>query len=138
MTTPQTGADLMRLFVPNSPYVKHLGFELAEISPGRAVLMAPFREELVTIGNVVHGGALASLIDTTAMVAAWSDVEVSATPRGTTVGLNVSYLAAAGGEDLRAEAKVLHRGRSLVFVDVDVTTASGTPVAKGAVTYKID
>jgi acyl-coenzyme A thioesterase PaaI-like protein len=36
-----------------------------------------------------------------------------------------------------ADARVLRRGRSLCFCDVDVTDASGTLVAKGIVTYKL-
>jgi hypothetical protein len=32
---------------------------------------------------------------------------------------------------------VLRRGRSLVYLDVDVYSASGTFVAKGLVTYKL-
>jgi len=87
--------------------------------------------------RTVHGGALASLIDTAAMVAAWSGAPAVANSRGTTVGLTVSYLAAAQGEDVEANARVLRRGRSLVYLDVDVYSASGTFVAKGLVTYKL-
>jgi len=32
---------------------------------------------------------------------------------------------------------VLSRGRSLVYLDIDATTASGKAVAKGLATYKI-
>jgi acyl-coenzyme A thioesterase PaaI-like protein len=71
------------------------------------------------------------------MVAAWSGGEVPDNLRGTTVGLTVSYLAPADGEDLQASATVLRRGRSIVHVDVEVRAASGAPVAKGLVTYKL-
>lgn len=137
MSADTAGAARMREYVSASPYAALLGLRLAEITPGRAVMTLPFREELVTVGRTVHGGALASLIDTVATAAAWSEVEVADNPRGATVNLNVSYLAGAQGEDLRAEASVLRRGRSLVFLDVSVTTASGTVVAKGVATYKI-
>ncbi|MGH2517912.1 MAG: PaaI family thioesterase, partial [Ktedonobacterales bacterium] len=91
----------------------------------------------VTICTTVHGGAIASLIDTTAMVAAWSGAEAPANMRGTTVGLTVTYLAPANHEDITATASVLRRGRSLVYLDVEVRTASGTAIAKGLVTYKL-
>lgn len=132
-----SGADLMRQFLPASPYVGHLGMRLSDVGPGTATLTLPFSEQLVTIGATVHGGAIASLIDTAAMVAAWSDAEVPDTLRGSTVGLTVTYLAPANAEDLRATATVLRRGRSLVYLDVEVRGASGTLVAKGLVTYKI-
>ena len=132
-----SGADIMRQFVPTSPYVGHLGLRLTDIQPDAATLTLPFSDAVVTVGTIVHGGAIASLIDTTAMVAAWSGADVPANMRGTTVGLTVSYLAPASQEDLHATARVLRRGRSIVYLDVDVHTASGVAVAKGLVTYKL-
>jgi len=137
MEHPLSGADFIRQFFPTSPYVAHLGMQLTEIQPGVATLTLPFANSLVTIGTVVHGGAIASLIDTAAMVAAWSDVEVPAKARGTTVNLTVAYLTAAEKEDLQAVARVLRRGRNLVYLDVEVRGASGSVVAKGLVTYKL-
>ena len=137
MEHPLSGADFIRQFFPTSPYVAHLGMQLTEVQPGVATLTLPFANSLVTIGTVVHGGAIASLIDTAAMVAAWSDVEVPAKARGTTVNLTVAYLAAAEKEDLQAVAHVLRRGRNLVYLDVEVRGASGSVVAKGLVTYKL-
>jgi uncharacterized protein (TIGR00369 family) len=132
-----TGEEIMRRFLPSSPFPGHLGIRLVDMAPGSATLDLPFAETLVTAGTTVHGGAVASLIDTAGMVAAWSGGEVPDRLRGSTVGLTVSYLAPADGEDLKASATVLRRGRSIVHVDVDVRTASGTAVAKGLVTYKL-
>jgi uncharacterized protein (TIGR00369 family) len=132
-----TGEEIMRQFLPSSPFPGHLGIRLVDMGPGSATLGLPFAEALVTAGTTVHGGAVASLIDTAGMVAAWSGGEVPDRLRGSTVGLTVSYLAPADGEDLEASATVLRRGRSIVHVDVDVRTASGTAVAKGLVTYKL-
>lgn len=135
---PRSGADVVREFLPTSPYVGHLGLRLDDMQPDAATLTLPFTPAVVTIATVVHGGAIASLIDTAAMVAAWSGAEAPAKLRGSTAGLTVTYLAPAEGEDLRATARVLRRGRSLVYLDVDVHGAtSGTLVAKGLVTYKL-
>jgi uncharacterized protein (TIGR00369 family) len=123
----------MRQFLPTSPFVGHLGMRLTDVQPGRATLVMPFAERLITI----HGGAIASLIDTAAMVAAWSEAEVTGNPRGSTVALTVNYLTAADGEDLQATASVLRRGRSLVYLDIEVRGASGKLVAKGLATYKL-
>ena len=132
-----TGEEIMRQFLPSSPFPGHLGIRLVDMGPGTATLGLPFAEALVTAGTTVHGGAVASLIDTAGMVAAWSGGEVPDRLRGSTVGLTVSFLAPADGEDLQASATVLRRGRSIVHVDVDVRTASGTAVARGLVTYKL-
>jgi uncharacterized protein (TIGR00369 family) len=134
---PTSGAGFIRQFFPHSPYVAHLGMQLTDMQPGVATLTMPFTEALVTIGTVVHGGAIASLIDTAAMVAAWSEGEIPARARGTTVNISVAYLSAAQQEDLQAVARVLRRGRNLVYLDVEVTGASGNAIAKGLVTYKL-
>ncbi len=132
-----SGADIIRQFLPTSPYVGHLGIQLTTMQPGVAQLSLPFTDALVTTGTIVHGGAIASLIDTAAAVAAWSNAEVPANVRGVTVNLTVTYLAAASKEDLQAVARVLRRGRNLVYLDVEVSSASGSAIAKGLVTYKL-
>jgi uncharacterized protein (TIGR00369 family) len=137
MSSSLPGADLMRQFLPTSPFVGHLGIELVEIEPGRAVLSMPFTDSLITIATVVHGGAIASLIDTAAMVAAWSDAEIPEKLRGATVALSITYLSTAAGEDLFAEARVLRRGRSLAYCEVEVRTVGGEPTARALVTYKL-
>ena len=133
----QTRAEIIRKFLPTSPYVGHLGIQLIDMQPDVATLRLPFADSLITIGTTMHGGAIASLIDTAAMVAAWSDDSVPDNLRGTTVSLTVTYLAPAEHEDIQATARVLQRGRNLVFLDVEVQSISGKGIARGLVTYKL-
>jgi len=135
--TSRTRSDIIRQFLPISPYVGHLGIQLTDMRPDEATLRLPFSDSLITIGTTVHGGAIASLIDTAAMVAAWSDDSVPDSMRGTTVSLTVTYLAPAEHEDIQATARVLKRGRSLVYLDVDVQSVSRKSIARGLVTYKL-
>lgn len=137
MPTATDGTDIMRQFLPASPFPAHLGIELVEIDDGRAQLRLPFRDEVVTIGTVVHGGAIATLVDTAAMAAAWAGAEVPDQLRGSTVGLTVNYLAPADGTDVTASAEVVRRGRRLATVRVDATTDDGTLVATALVTYQL-
>lgn len=131
------GVEIARLAVRNSPYCRHLGMELREIGNGWATVAAAFRAELVTIGATVHGGAIASLVDTAATAAAWSGGDISEEPRGASVNLAVTFMAPAREEGVEARAQVVRRGRTLVFCDVEVRTSSGAVVAKGLVTYRL-
>jgi uncharacterized protein (TIGR00369 family) len=133
------GSELIAAFLEHSKFVVHLDMKLREIEDDRAILVLPFSEEVVTIGDVVHGGAVSALIDTAAMAASWSAIGFDGEPpRGTTVSLTVDFLAAARAQDLLAEARVLRRGSTLVFVEVKVTGADDdTLVATGLVTYKL-
>ncbi len=50
---PRSGADIMRQFLPASPYVRHLGLRLTDLQSGVATLTLPFTEPLATIGTTV-------------------------------------------------------------------------------------
>jgi uncharacterized protein (TIGR00369 family) len=129
--------EVIEQFIPQSPLVEHLGMRLESIGSDEAVLVLPFRPELATLGDTVHGGAIASLIDTAGMAACWAADEEPASLAGSTVTLNVSYLAAAKGQDLTARAVVTRRGRSMVFSEVRVTEPGDSLVATGSVVQRL-
>ena len=132
------GSELITEFLKHSQFVKHLGMELREIEDDRALLALPFRDEVVTIGDMVHGGAISALVDTAAMAASWSAIEFDGTPPlGTTVGLTVDFVSAGRAVELLADARVIRRGSSLCFCEVKVSPAEGDLVASGLVTYKL-
>jgi uncharacterized protein (TIGR00369 family) len=118
------------------PFSILVGLHVEEVRQDFCRMRLPFRSELRTAGVVVHGGAIATLIDTAAVAAVWSDVDPKVT-RGATASMTVNYLAAAQNVDLVAEAQVIRRGRSVVFVDVNVLSAKDERIAKGLVTYKL-
>ena len=83
----------------------------------------PFKADLQQARGLVHGGAIASLIDSAAVLA----IKAASTDiiGGATVSMTVNYLAPAQQIDLIAEARILRRGRSIVFLDVDVLAPDG-------------
>jgi uncharacterized protein (TIGR00369 family) len=132
------GAGLARGWLENSPFVKHLGIRLEQMQPGRVVLAMPYSDALPTMGDVVHGGAISSLIDTAAAAAAWSGAEVPERPRASTVGLTVDFLSPARAQGVTAEARVVRRGGTgLSFCEVKVFADDGTEVALALVTYQL-
>ena len=76
-----TRAEIMRSFVPASPFAKELGIEIVDLRLDHAELRLPWSPRLATMGDVVHGGAIATLLDTAGMAAAWSDDTVPEKPR---------------------------------------------------------
>ena len=129
-------AELVEAFIPHSPFVGHLGMRLTALEQDHAEMVLPFNEDLVTIGDVVHGGAISTLIDTAGMAAAWADPSDPGERAGSTIGLSVDFVAAARGEDVTAEARVIRRGQSLCFCEVEATGEAGQVVAKGLVTHR--
>jgi acyl-coenzyme A thioesterase PaaI-like protein len=47
-------SELIAAFLEHSPFVGHLGIELRAIEDDHAVLVLPFAEDVVTIGDIVH------------------------------------------------------------------------------------
>jgi uncharacterized protein (TIGR00369 family) len=119
-----------------SALAQRLGIGLDTLEPDRVVLRMPFRPDNVTLGSVVHGGAIATLVDVAGAAASASGAapEVGG---GATSSLALSYLAPADGVDLAAEARVIQRGRSQTVSDVEVRDPSGRLVAKGLVTSRL-
>jgi len=135
--TPSNGTELMHQFLPASRFVGALDLRLEEIGEGTASLRMPFDAERTTYGDVVHGGAIAALVDTAAMVTAWAGAPLPEQMRGATVSLSLEYVDSARAEALLAAGRVIRRGRSLCFCEIDVTGEDGRTVAKALATYKI-
>jgi uncharacterized protein (TIGR00369 family) len=131
------GRDVMREFVPNSPFAADLGIRLEDIGDDAATLVLPFARRLATIGDVVHGGVIATLADCAVMAAAWATPDAPDTLRGVTVSLTMEFLDTARAEDLTAHGRVIRRGRSLCACEVDVVAHGDRLVAKGLATYKL-
>jgi uncharacterized protein (TIGR00369 family) len=134
MSSPDT---LIHDLIVNSPLGQLLGFQVQTMTPDAVEIRLPFRHEVTTIANIVHGGAIAALVDTTAVAAVWSGADLTQQQRGATVSCTVNYLAAGRGQDLIASARVIQRGRTLSVCDVAVRGTDGTAVARALVTYKL-
>jgi uncharacterized protein (TIGR00369 family) len=135
---PPDGAALARGWLESSPFVALLGIRLEQMEPDRALLSMPFGASLPTLGEVVHGGAISSLIDTAAATAAWSGAEMPERPRASTVGLTVDFLAPARGQGITADARVARRGGTgLCVCQVSVAADDGAQVALALVTYQL-
>ena len=134
----QKNLDRMAKVIATIPFMRHLGMEFVEGGEGYAKIKLNYQDENSTYAKALHGGAIASLIDTTGAMAAWTTAQI-ATPKyfGSTVGVNVNYLSGAIGEDIFAEGRILKRGKEIIYTDVRVTNAAGKLLAQGTVTYRI-
>jgi len=115
------------------PYAQLLGIELEKVVPGEAILTLAIRPALSQNHGVVHGGAIASLIDTATAFAILTLLEPE--ERVTTVDLTISYLRPGLEGRLRATARVLRQGRRLLNTSAEVTNEGGTLLATALSTY---
>lgn len=121
--------------VASSPFCAGIGLSVEEVGPEFARFSLPFAEGNSNPGKVLHGGIAASLADiggTTVARAALGD----ASGPFHTAAVQISYLAAAVGETVFAESRLLRRGKELAYVDTAVSTADGKAIARGVSTVR--
>jgi len=130
-----TAAQLERIqkAFDDLPFAKLIGIELDQINEGVATLGLEVRNVLMQNNGVVHGGAIASLIDTAAAFAILSVLPSG--ERVTTVDLTISYLRPLTTGWARATARVVRAGRRLITVSGEVLDDGGKPVATALTTY---
>jgi uncharacterized protein (TIGR00369 family) len=119
-----------------SPYWDLLGMKLVENGPGYARLQMPVREEIMQRFGVVHGGAIASLVDAATAAALFHSFPAMEVILST-VEMKVNYLAPIKQGMVTAEAKIARQGRTIAVGAVEVKDAGGTLAAIGIVTYMI-
>jgi uncharacterized protein (TIGR00369 family) len=119
-------------FGADIPFVHHLGFELVSYGDGRSELRyAPLPEHCNSFG-VTHGGASMTLLDVSLAVAARSvawDMGV------VTIEMKTSFFHPARGR-LTGRGHLLHRTRSMAFVEGEILDAQGRVCAHATGTFK--
>jgi uncharacterized protein (TIGR00369 family) len=127
--------DEIRSWIEDSPYSKFLGVRLDHLDEKSARLILPYQDENSNPGKALHGGCAASL----GAIGGQAVARAALGPESGvwhTAQMQVSYLAAAIGEDVVAEAELLRRGKELCFVSVDVKTKEGKQIASVTTTVR--
>jgi uncharacterized protein (TIGR00369 family) len=115
------------------PYAKFLGLQLGELKKGEASVYLEVRDQLKQNQGVVHGGAIASLIDTASAFAVVTQLEAG--ERVTTTDLTIHYLRAVTAGRMTATARIVRGGRRLFVLSIEVANDQGRLVATAVTTY---
>ena len=123
--------------LPQPPIGETLGFHLVEAEPGRAVFAGtPEFRHYNPIGTV-HGGFAATLLDSALACAIATTMKKGDV--WTTLELKLNYVRAMTTETgvVRAEGRVIHRGRSVATSVGDIKDAAGRLYAHATTTCMI-
>ena len=112
-----------------------VGMQVEELRRDYARLRLPWRPELNQPQGLMHGGAIATLIDTVVVPAIGTAYDTRRPY--STIEMTVRYLGPVRKEDLVAEGWVTRRGKRVVFCDVEVRTGSSVLVATGHLIYVV-
>ena len=133
--TKLTAAQIKRAHkaLGDVPYADLLGIEIDSLAPGSATLGIRVRKKFTQNHGVVHGGAIASLIDS---ATAFAIITLLTPPeRVTTVDLTISYLRPVTKGRLTCTANVLRAGRRILAVSANVFDNEQKLVATALSTY---
>ena len=115
------------------PYYLLLNMKIQEVKDGYARLTMNLEEKHLQLLKTVHGGAIASLADSAAAWATVGSTGLEAVP--ITVEMKINFLAPVKSGRLTAEARIVHKGKTISLSDVEVKDDKGRLVAKSLVTY---
>ena len=105
-----------------------LGIELTEAAPERVVATLTVRQELCTVGNSMHGGAIMAFADTLGAVG--TIMNIASGQRTTTIESKTNFIGGAPlGSRVTGESTPLHRGRTTQVWQTRITTEAGKLVA---------
>ncbi len=131
MTPTEANTILEQAF---APWVRALDLEIIEIGPDRAVMTMPVTPDILRIGNIVSGQALAAAADTAMVFACFGHLG-TVEPVGT-VTLDTQFLRPATGDAIRIEAEVTRAGKSMVFARATlIAEPANKPVALVTATF---
>ena len=105
-----------------------LGIELTEAAPERVVATLAVRQELCTVGDSLHGGAIMAFADTLGAVG--TIMNLASGQRTTTIESKTNFIGGAPlGSRVTGESTPLHRGRTTQVWQTRITSEAGKLVA---------
>lgn len=114
-------------------FTNHVGAEVTKAEGGRAVVTLQAGDHHANRHGTIHGGAVATLVDTAMGAAVYSKFDGEQAP--VTIEMKVTYLEPARVGLLTANAEVRRAGKRITIVETEVLDAEDTMVAHAIGTF---
>lgn len=113
--------------IESPPIAKLIGFELTDISEGRAVVELRTGSQHANPMGTLHGGVLCDIADAAMGLAYASNLAEGET--FTTLELKINFLKPIWNATLTAEGKVLKQGRTIGLTECSIRDEKGNLIA---------
>src|SRR5512141_166753 len=123
---------MVRGDAPGPPVARLVGCRLVEVGPGSAVFEMEAGPQHANPMGTLHGGILCDIADAAMGIAYASTLEEGES--FTTLELKINFLKPVWNSRLRAEGRLVKRGKTVGMVECDVTDESGSLVARASST----
>jgi uncharacterized protein (TIGR00369 family) len=121
--------------VNTSPYPEHLRMQLASISVDQAVVKLNTEQCHLQPFGIVHGGVLATLIDTATF---WSVfLRLSEDAGLVNIDLKLNYLKSISTGLMTAQGRCIRAGRTINYAGASVKDKEGNLIAHGTSTLMV-
>ncbi len=124
MKSPEVGIDIIRKYFSRDVFAESCGIEITEAAEGSATAVVKVEERHLNGIGLVHGGLIFTLADMAIAAAAHTRGKVAVSVNST-----ITYIKAARGTSLRAEAREVSRNPRLAAYTADITDETGRVVA---------
>ena len=111
------------------PFTALIGAELLEVTPELVCGQMHWSPERCTAGGLLHGGALMALADGCGGVCAFFNLPNGAIGTAT-IESKTNFLRGVREGAVTARARPLHKGRTLIVIETELTREDGALVAK--------
>jgi uncharacterized protein (TIGR00369 family) len=111
------------------PFARTIGAELTRYSKEEVAARLDWAPGLCTSGDILHGGAVMSLADSTGAVCAFLNLPEGAAGT-TTVESKTNFLHGVRKGFIEAVSRPLHIGRRVIVVETDVRDTDDRLVAR--------
>jgi uncharacterized protein (TIGR00369 family) len=135
------GLDILKAIIagkaPNPPIARTLNFHLVEAREGFVAFEGEPTDAVYNPVGTVHGGFAATVLDSALACAVWSTVKAG--DGSTTVELKLNMVRPIVKElgMLRAEGRLIHRGRAIATAEGDLKDRDGKLYAHATTTCMI-
>ena len=121
--------------VTTSPYPRHLRMQLVSISVDQAVVKLKTEQCHLQPFGIVHGGVLATLVDTATF---WSVFLRLPEDAGlVNIDLKLNYLKSISTGLMTAQGRCIRAGRSINYAEASVKDKEGNLIAHGTSTLMV-
>lgn len=123
---------VQKVFDAKPPIAELIGFDVVEIGDGHAVGLLQAGPQHANPMGTLHGGVLCDIADA-AMGMAFAST-LAPDESFTTIALNINFFRPVWQARLKAEARVINRGKSVGYLECDVTDENGKHIARASST----
>jgi uncharacterized protein (TIGR00369 family) len=123
--------------IPAPPCALLLGWHILDAKPEQGWIRIGFegKPEFRNPAGYIQGGILAAMLDDTMGPAVF--VMTRGELYTATIDMNVSFLAPAKVGPLFGEGKVIQLGKTIAFIEGQLTTADGTLIARATTSARL-